>query len=521
MKETQNLYLNNYIRYIKLALISGDLVFLNLSYILSFLLLHGNVETLNGKDPQIFLFVANIFWLFLLYHFKEKIYTRQHIEQCIAKSLKLITYLFLSLTAFAVLFKLNNISRTELVVFFLNFTFIILSYRVITILLLKKIRKAGNSFRNIIIVGGGNTAFDINNALSNDLYQGYKILGYFDDNPQYSKLRINFLGPLSHINDFALNNQVHEIYITLKDFDTALIRQLINFCERNLIRIKFIPEYKLFQETNNVSIDFYGKVPVISLRVEPLEIPINRIKKRLFDIVFSTFVIVCIFPWLFPILILLIKMSSKGPIFFSQKRSGEGNKSFWCYKFRTMKVNSLSDVLQATDDDDRITPIGKFLRKTSLDELPQFFNVLIGNMTIVGPRPHMLKHTKEYSEIIDKYLVRHFAKPGITGWAQTHGFRGETTNVEAMAKRIEHDIWFIENWSFFLEIKIILLTLKDMFKGVIGHKELSHEPKPVLKKAPARLLQSYSLSHGFNHRKAFRTLKNSLSNARSQRNLAK
>ena len=204
---------------------------------------------------------------------------------------------------------------------------------------------------------------------------------------------------------------------------------------------------------------------MISLRIEPLEIPLNRIKKRAFDILFSLSVITFIFPWLFPILLLFVKLSSKGPIFFSQKRSGEGNRSFWCYKFRTMRVNQESDVKQATENDSRITKVGKFMRKTSLDELPQFFNVLIGNMSVVGPRPHMLKHTKEYSEIIDKYIVRHFAKPGITGWAQTHGFKGETINIQAMEKRVEHDIWYIENWTFILELKIIYSTVKNMIRG--------------------------------------------------------
>ncbi len=524
MKDSQSLYLNNYIRYIKLFLIVGDLLLLNMSYILAFVILHGNIETLNNKDSQIFLFVSNIFWLFLLYHFKETICRRKHIEECLSKTFKLITYLFLSLTTFAVLFKLSNISRMEFIVFFINFTSITLVYRVASIMFLKRIRKLGNNFRNVIIVGGGENAFEINSALSNDLSQGYKILGFFDDNPSQAKLKSNYLGSLTNVADFALHNHVHEIYVTLRDFDNSAIRQLINFCERNLIRIKFIPDYKLFQETNKVSIDFYGKVPVISLRIEPLEIPINRIKKRLFDVFFSSAVIIFIFPWLFPILIFLVKLSSRGPIFFSQKRSGEGNKSFWCYKFRTMRVNNQSDSLQATENDSRITRVGKFMRKTSLDELPQFFNVLIGNMSIVGPRPHMLKHTKEYSEIIDKYLVRHFAKPGITGWAQTHGYRGETNNIEAMEKRIEHDIWFIENWSFLLDIKIIILTVRDMFKGLSSHlesrKEVVENESSIRRKIPMRLVQSYTLSSSFNHKKAFRSLRNNINNARTERNLA-
>jgi putative colanic acid biosynthesis UDP-glucose lipid carrier transferase len=214
-----------------------------------------------------------------------------------------------------------------------------------------------------------------------------------------------------------------------------------------------------------VHIDFYHHIPVISLRSEPLESVFNRFVKRSFDICFSLGAIVLIFPWLFPLLILLIKLSSKGPVFFKQQRSGENNQNFWCLKFRTMRVNNLSDELQATRNDSRITRIGKFLRKSNLDELPQFFNVFVGSMSVVGPRPHMLKHTEQYSELIHTYLVRHLIKPGITGWAQVNGYRGETNTLEQMQKRVEYDIWYIENWSLFLDFKIIFKTITNMVKG--------------------------------------------------------
>jgi undecaprenyl-phosphate galactose phosphotransferase/putative colanic acid biosynthesis UDP-glucose lipid carrier transferase len=206
-------------------------------------------------------------------------------------------------------------------------------------------------------------------------------------------------------------------------------------------------------------------MPVLRLRNEPLEKPIKRIQKKIFDILFSIFVLVVIGSWLFPILMLLVKLTSKGPIFFKQSRTGEDNNTFTCFKFRTMRVNSLSDELQATAKDPRITKLGAFMRKTNLDELPQFFNVLWGSMSVVGPRPHMLKHTEQYSELISNYLVRHFAKPGITGWAQVNGCRGETKRLEDMQKRVDLDIWYIENWSFLLDVKIIWKTVWNMFVG--------------------------------------------------------
>jgi len=204
---------------------------------------------------------------------------------------------------------------------------------------------------------------------------------------------------------------------------------------------------------------------VLTARKEPMENVFNLFLKRAFDVVFSLGVIMLIFPWLFPFIMLAIKFTSRGPVFFKQKRTGRNNKEFYCYKYRTMHVNKESDTLQASHNDSRITSIGKYLRDFSIDELPQFFNVLLGDMTVVGPRPHMLKHTLDYSKVVDKFMVRHFVKPGITGLAQVKGYRGETKNTDKMVKRVNHDLWYMENWSFFLDIKIIFLTVFSIFKG--------------------------------------------------------
>lgn len=206
-------------------------------------------------------------------------------------------------------------------------------------------------------------------------------------------------------------------------------------------------------------------IPILSFRNLPLDDIFNRVLKRLFDVLFSGLVMVFVLSWLFPILSLIILITSRGPVFFKQMRTGKGGKNFWCYKFRSMYVNEHSDNIQAKRGDARITPIGKFIRKTSLDEFPQFINVFLGNMSIVGPRPHMLKHTEEYSQMISKYMVRHFVKPGITGLAQIKGYRGETTDNKKMQGRVKMDIFYIENWQFILDIKIIFLTVLNIFKG--------------------------------------------------------
>jgi putative colanic acid biosynthesis UDP-glucose lipid carrier transferase len=206
-------------------------------------------------------------------------------------------------------------------------------------------------------------------------------------------------------------------------------------------------------------------MPVLSLRNEPLNEVSNRIRKRLYDILMSSFVTIFILSWMIPLIALLIKLESKGPVFFLQKRSGKDNKPFTLIKFRSMHMTNEAHLKQATKDDSRVTKIGKFLRKTNLDEFPQFLNVLMGQMSIVGPRPHMLKHTQDYSKLLDQYMVRQFLKPGITGWAQINGYRGETKTIKQMEKRVEYDLWYLENWNLWLDSKIVLMTALNMARG--------------------------------------------------------
>jgi len=212
-------------------------------------------------------------------------------------------------------------------------------------------------------------------------------------------------------------------------------------------------------------VDFLKEIPVLMLRKEPREDVSNRFKKRLFDIIVSSLIILFVLSWLVPLLALLIKLESKGPVFFTQARTGKDKKTFLCFKFRSMYVNKQANSRQASKNDNRITRIGRILRKTNLDEFPQFYNVLSGQMSIVGPRPHMLKHTDEYAQMIGKYMVRQFLKPGITGLAQVNGFRGETRTLGQMQKRVEYDLWYMENWSIYLDLKIVFLTAYNMIRG--------------------------------------------------------
>jgi putative colanic acid biosynthesis UDP-glucose lipid carrier transferase len=258
--------------------------------------------------------------------------------------------------------------------------------------------------------------------------------------------------------------KVNEIYSTITPQQDRSIYQLMQEAETECIRFRIVPDLSTFIR-RPVHIDYLGDMPILSLRSEPLEDVANRLNKRVFDIIISGFACLFILSWMIPLIGLLIWIDSKGPVFFIQKRSGKDNKPFGCIKFRSMRVNPDADKVQAVRNDTRLTRVGRFLRKTDLDEFPQFLNVLKGDMSVVGPRPHMLKHTDDYSKLIRQYMVRQFLKPGITGWAQISGFRGETKIIGQMKQRVEHDLWYMENWSIWLDIRIVFLTVYNLLRG--------------------------------------------------------
>lgn len=292
------------------------------------------------------------------------------------------------------------------------------------------------------------------------------ILGYFDDDDSSSQIKYKYpyLGKVSDCLAYAKKNRITEIYSCQSPENDHALYELAELAEKNFIRFKFVPDFK-----NYINCDFYVDleegIPVLSLHREPLDDMTNRIKKRFFDIAFSAFVIIFFLSWMLPFIAVLIKLDSKGPVLFKQNRTGKNNRSFICLKLRTLQVNELADSLQVTRNDSRITPLGRFLRKSNLDELPQFFNVLAGSMSIVGSRPHMLKHTEEYSGAYDKYMIRHYLKPGITGWAQINGYRGEISEPGQLKSRVEHDIWYLENWNIWLDIRIVSRTFFSTLTG--------------------------------------------------------
>jgi putative colanic acid biosynthesis UDP-glucose lipid carrier transferase len=335
---------------------------------------------------------------------------------------------------------------------------LILGFKLFIYFFLRKYRILfGGNFRTVVLIGGDKSTKPLQHFFEENPDYGYKLIKVFD-------LDHHKTDYFKEIFSFILDEKIDEIYCSMADLSTKQIENVIYFADNNLKTLKFIPDQKQLLSLNTV-FEYYDYIPVISQRTISLDDSLHKIIKRIFDIIFSLVIILGILSWLTPFLAIIIRLDSKGPLFFVQKRNGLNNKEFNCFKFRSMKVNELADIEQVSKNDSRITRIGKFIRKTSIDELPQFFNVLLGDMSVVGPRPHMVSHTNMYAERIDKFMVRHFIKPGITGLAQTKGFRGEVETDKDIINRVKYDIFYIEKWSLLLDFKIIFKTIHNTLKG--------------------------------------------------------
>lgn len=328
---------------------------------------------------------------------------------------------------------------------------------------LKRFRRHGRNIRNIVIIGTGQSAVHLSQLLANEQGYGMRVLGHFD-NRVPSDFKGKYIGSLDKLDDFIKDKDVHEIFYASSMDNDMLINKVISLADQHFCKLFFVPLLSPKLQHSFYLFNLNSTIPAIAVHKSPLRSVTNRAIKRTFDILFSGCVLLLSPIVLIPIAI-AIKLSSPGPVFFRQLRTGYMGKEFYCYKFRTMRVSKDADTRQATKDDDRKTRLGNFLRHTSIDELPQFWNVFKGDMSVVGPRPHMLAHTEQYRRLIDQYMVRHLVKPGITGWAQIQGFRGATDELWQMEGRVDNDVWYIEHWSLSLDLKIIVRTITNAFKG--------------------------------------------------------
>lgn len=337
---------------------------------------------------------------------------------------------------------------------------VITSIKYLMFYYLKKYRiVTKNNYRNALIIGYTPEAIRLKEVFENRPDFGYRFQGYFSD----KKHNAEVVGKFEDIKNFAINQKTDEIYCSLNEVSNEKLKDLIQFADDNNKTIKFIPDTKeIFSK--NLKVDYYELFPVLSLQKTQLHNPTIIGLKRGFDLFFSLFVLFFVLSWLLPLIAILIKIESKGPVFFKQGRPGLNENEFFCYKFRSMQVNETTEK-EASKNDPRVTKMGRFMRKTSIDELPQFFNVLLGDMSVVGPRPHLWSQNKSYASKVKKYMVRHYVKPGITGLAQVKGFRGEIETDEDMINRIKFDVFYIDNWSMIMDVKIIIQTVVNIFKG--------------------------------------------------------
>jgi putative colanic acid biosysnthesis UDP-glucose lipid carrier transferase len=440
-----------------------DVISLNLILVLASVNI-ARADAINRKEYHLIIAVFNLTWMIFVY--TTQLYMARNwldFGSFFKRTFKCYMLALSSVFLFIFLYHFQY-SRVFIITCTIGFASILIFNRVVFNLLVLSLRRQFRLAKNVFVLGYNELSIKLINYFQKEA-KLVKLVGCFDDKARISNSpNLPVITDLKDCMQFIKENEVTEIYSTLEPQHYPDVYELAKEAEKQFVYFKFVPDYQIFLN-RNIYVDFVNDIPVLSLRKEPLEDTGNRIKKRAFDIIFSIFVIVFILSWLIPILAILIKLDSKGPVFFIQLRSGKNNQPFRCIKFRSLKLNDEANLKQVSRDDNRITRLGRFLRKSNIDELPQFINIFLGDMSVVGPRPHMLKHTEDFSEVYKEYMIRHFVKPGLTGWAQVHGFRGEIKDNGFLKKRVEYDIWYMENWSLVLDARIILMTIFLTIKG--------------------------------------------------------
>jgi putative colanic acid biosynthesis UDP-glucose lipid carrier transferase len=453
------------LRWTRLIFIGLDLFVINLMLFLGKLWIGDKPHKYNAEYYQLAVFLT-VSWIGMSWI--KKLYQKKYFSSFELFCRKTThAYVYFTILAIVYLYFSRKVEISRLFVgleiiaiaagFFIN--------RLLHLALFQYILHNNYILRKILIIGYNQTSKKLATYLEQEPVP-IEIVGYCEEEENVNELsNYPIVSKISNAMDFCRNNKnVNEVYSTISPEQNHYIYQLMQEADQECLRFRIIPDFHFYINLP-IYINYFKDIPVLSIRKEPLDDLANRIKKRIFDIVISAIIILFILSWIIPLIGLLIWIEDRGPIFFIQKRTGKDNKDFDCIKFRSMRLNEDANIKQATKDDQRITRIGKILRKTSLDEFPQFLNVFMGHMTMVGPRPHMLKHTIEYSKLIHKYMIRQFVKPGVTGWAQVNGCRGEIRTVDDMTQRVEYDLWYLENWSLWLDTKIIFLTIYTIIHG--------------------------------------------------------
>ena len=405
---------------------------------------------------------------YLILYYWFKLYTpkrAQTLEKEIIDIVKVnsvgVAFFLMAITAFKI--GNGNFSRVLLFLFYVINIVITLIFRIVLRTTLRYFRKKGYNLKHILLIGYSRAAEEYINRINANPQWGYVVRGILDNHvPAGTKYKgVKVIGTIENLEVVLPLSHLDEIAVTLALSDYDILEQIVSLCEKSGVHTKFIPDYNSLIPNKPYTEDLNG-LPVINIRYVPLTNTINKMAKRTVDIIGSACGLVLLSPLLL-VLAVLVKTSSKGPILFKQERVGLHNKKFNMYKFRSMEVQSEDEEKKGwtVKNDPRVTKVGSFMRKTSLDELPQLWNILIGDMSIVGPRPERPQFVEKFKEEIPRYMIKHQVRPGLTGWAQINGYRGDTS----IRRRIDCDLYYIENWSMFLDIKIMFLTL---FKGFMN-----------------------------------------------------
>lgn len=411
-----------------------------------------------GLNTLSFYLFISVTWIFLAWNLAfYEVYRFTKEFQILGKLFR--QYLLFLIFNFAYLGFFYKFSEPSQMIKYISLSLVLVAFEKFSVYyLLRRFRVTfGGNFRRVVIVGTGREVTQLVNFFNENPDYGYKLESVFDAKQEKKS-------DFGEVFKYLTNNKIDEVYCSLSSLSNTDLDKFVDYTDNNLKKLKLLPDNKNVL-SRNLILDYYGIIPIVSLRNIPLDRRTNQIIKRVFDIIFSVIIILVILSWLTPLMAILIKLESKGSVFFKQKRNGLNYEEFFCYKFRSMRLNPIADLEQVQKNDPRVTRIGAFMRKTSIDELPQFFNVLLGDMSVVGPRPHMVSHTEMYAKSVDKFMVRHFIKPGITGLAQTSGYRGEVESEKDIINRVKYDIFYLENWSILLDIKIVVTTILNAIKG--------------------------------------------------------
>jgi Undecaprenyl-phosphate glucose phosphotransferase len=442
--------------FLKLIFFVGDIFFLNLSIGLSYVLTAGSPFE-KQKADSVYLFIfSNLVWLFLTAVSNPYSFSRNWGITKILKVQASFIFIHLLVVTSLTFFFRRNYEPALIGTMYLFMIPVFFLWKAAVIYLLARLTPKTALGKNLIIVGNGEIAREVRTYFRIHSELRYRFLGMFE-------VGSNGL-PLEEIQKLCDQKKVDEIYCCASDLNNVELKRLIDYGLDSLIHVKLVTDYRPFQ-LKSLELEQYDQIPVLNITSIPLDDYRNQVIKRIFDIILSSIVIVTVMSWLYPLVGMAIKINSRGPILFKQKRNGQNNQEFECWKFRTMYLHNDPHAQQATRDDKRITRIGAFLRKSSLDEFPQFLNVFLGTMSIVGPRPHMIKHNEDYSKIIQRFMGRHYVKPGITGLAQSLGYRGETKDIIDMKNRVRLDHFYIQRWSFLFDLRIIWLTAVSLIRG--------------------------------------------------------